>query len=122
DFTQGKLAEESDMESEKNMNQVIANKSENPTQVAEAIININQTDYESDLDYKQAGIADHIGKVERSSFIRFGDKNYLNQSIAKQYIAKKGQGQQLDALAQEITEVIGVEVTEQDIVDFMVEN
>lgn len=58
-------------------------------------------------------------KVSTSSFNRFGDRNQITGSLAKGWLKKDGQ--EIDAIAQELSEN-GVEVTEQDIVDFILTN
>lgn len=58
-------------------------------------------------------------KISTSSFNRFGDRNQITGSLAKGWLRKDGQ--EIDAIAQELSEN-GIEVTEQDIVDFMLTN
>lgn len=58
-------------------------------------------------------------KISTSSFNRFGDRNQITGALAKGWLKKDGQ--EIDAIAQELSEN-GVEVTEQDIVDFMLTN
>lgn len=58
-------------------------------------------------------------KVSTSSFNRFGDRNQITGALAKGWLRKDGQ--EIDAIAQELSEN-GVDVTEQDIVDFMLTN
>lgn len=55
-------------------------------------------------------------KISTSSFNRFGDRNQMTGALAKGWLRKDGQ--EIDAIAQELSEN-GLEVTEQDIVDFM---
>ena len=55
-------------------------------------------------------------KISTSSFNRFGDRNQITGALAKGWLRKDGQ--EIDAIAQELSEN-GLEVTEQDIVDFM---
>lgn len=58
-------------------------------------------------------------KVSTSSFNRFGDRNQITGALAKGWLRKDGQ--EIDTIAQELSEN-GVEVTEQNIVDFMLTN
>lgn len=58
-------------------------------------------------------------KVSTSSFNRFGDRKQITGALAKGWLRKDGQ--EIDAIAQELSEN-GVDVTEQDIVDFMLTN
>lgn len=62
------------------------------------------------------------GSVDRDSFIRNGDKNVIGHQLAKTYFAKKGQGEPMDLLAMKVSEDLGREVSEQDLVDFMLGN
>jgi hypothetical protein len=62
------------------------------------------------------------GSVDRDSFISNGDKNVIGQQLAKTYFAKKGQGEPMDLLAMKVSEDLGREVSEQDLVDFMLGN
>jgi len=55
-------------------------------------------------------------KISTSSFNRFGDRNQITGALAKGWLRKDGQ--EIDAIAQELSKN-GLEVTEQDIVDFM---
>ncbi|MFJ1491854.1 MuF-C-terminal domain-containing protein [Capnocytophaga canis] len=96
--------------------------SENPSQIASTLLSLSENEYHKQLDYKQRAIAEHLGKIEPDSFYHFGDRKQVTGSLAITYFSKKGKGQQLDVLAQEISGIYGVEITEQDIVDFMVDN
>jgi len=58
-------------------------------------------------------------KVNTNSFNRFGDRNKINGTFAKAWLRKDGE--ELDTLAQELSG-FGNEVTENDIVDFMLSN
>jgi N12 class adenine-specific DNA methylase len=71
-------------------------------------------------DFKDFAIASFINKVTQSSFVRFGDKNAITRGIALTYFSKEGQP--IDTLAQEISESMDIEVTPQDIVDFILAN
>jgi N12 class adenine-specific DNA methylase len=71
-------------------------------------------------DFKDFAIASFINKVTQSTFIRFGDKNNITRGIALTYFSKDGAP--IDTLAQEISESMGIEVTPNDIVDFIVAN
>ena len=58
-------------------------------------------------------------KVNTSSFYRFGDKNFVSGKLAKGWLRKDGE--QIDTLAKEMS-TFGVEITPQDVVDFIVDN
>jgi len=102
----------------------VAEYSENPAEVAEALLLAQSMDAMEGIDYKTSIIAEAIGSksIERQSFIDNSDVNNITQGIAMQYFAKKGEGRSLDTLAQEMSETAGIEVTEQDIVDFILDN
>jgi len=58
-------------------------------------------------------------KMNTNSFNRFGDRNKINGTFAKAWLRKDGE--ELDTLAQELSG-FGNEVTENEIVDFMLSN
>lgn len=97
----------------------IAQNSDNPAEIASQFVESEATDIVN-LDHKTSVIADHIGKVPRESFIRFGDRNLINNSMARSYFNKEGTS--IDVLAKELSEISGLDVTEQDIVDFIVDH
>jgi hypothetical protein len=63
-------------------------------------------------------------KVNRDSFTRFGDRNMITQGLSRSWFAPKEQATNsanIDIIAQELSEM-GVEVTPDDIVNFITEN
>lgn len=58
-------------------------------------------------------------KINPNSFYRFGDRNKVNGSFARAWLKKDGY--RIDTYADELSE-LGVEVTPEDIVDFMLSN
>lgn len=58
-------------------------------------------------------------KIRPDSFNRFGDRNHVTGGLAKAWLKKDGE--ELDTLSQELS-TFGAEVTEQDIIDFMMGN
>lgn len=102
----------------------IAEFSENPSEVAETLLSLQNQDALEGIDYKTKTIAEYLGSkgIEKQSFIDNSDANYITQGIALQYFAKKGQGRSLDTLAQEMSSISRIEITEQDIVDFILDN
>lgn len=119
DFTEGEVAKP--MDGVTNPEEYIANESNNPSEIAIQLNATNTKSYiENNIDYKTKIIADAIGgRVEKKSYINYGDKNNIGFSMAKSYFAKKGEGRSLDNIAQELSEDYGIEITEQDIVDHM---
>lgn len=64
-------------------------------------------------------------KVSQSSFDRFGDPNNKTRGLASAwFVSKQNQGNnnEIDVIAQSLSEQYGVEVTPQDIVDFITAN
>ncbi|QQU04215.1 hypothetical protein [Myroides odoratus] len=106
----------------KEANKFIAEKSESPIEIAETILGNEIEDYRNGVDYKQKVIAENLGHVSRESFIQNSDEVHAKEggSIPIQYLRKDGTP--LDTKAKELSEIAGIEITEQDIVDFILEN
>ncbi|MGS4345102.1 hypothetical protein ACKUSY_05720 [Myroides odoratus] len=106
----------------KEANKFIAEKSESPLEIAETILGNEIEDYRNGVDYKQKVIAENLGYVNRESFTQNSDEVYAKEggSIPIQYLRKDGTP--LDTKAKELSEIAGIEITEQDIVDFILEN
>lgn len=63
-----------------------------------------------------------VGKVSRKSFLRFGDRNWINRDMAEHYFGDKGKGKvfSIDQIALEASNYDeGVQVTPKDVVEFM---
>jgi hypothetical protein len=58
-------------------------------------------------------------KINKDSFERFGDRNNITSTVAKSWFTKgeKTNNGNLDIIAQEISDITGQEVSEQDIID-----
>ena len=124
DFTQGEKAiDRSDFAAHPDAyNSEIAKKSNNAAEIAETIIYEQSVDKKGGiiaptLDHKEAIIADGINKIKGDGFIRFDDRNNITPQIKKSYFDKEGR--QIDDLAKELSEMAGVEITEEDIADFI---
>lgn len=119
DFTQGDTAsitpDVTDPET------FIANNSNNPAEIANQLSVIKTKAYiDNQIDYKTKVIADNIGrKIERQSYVDFGDANKIGKAMANAYFPEKGTGRSIDTLAQELSEDYGIEITPQDIVEHM---
>lgn len=131
DLTEGKRAHEVEGVTDsselanmtvKEVNKFIAEKSESALEVAETILGNEIEDYRNGVDYKQKVIAENLGHVSRESFIQNSDEVHAKEggSIPIQYLRKDGTP--LDTKAKELSEIAGIEITEQDIVDFILEN
>lgn len=62
-------------------------------------------------------------RITSSSFNRFGDRNMVNQNIARAWFIpsnQAGASNEIDVLAEEISQATGQQVTPQDIVDFII--
>jgi hypothetical protein len=128
DLTKGKLANLEGIQ-EKDASRFIADNSENPMQVAQAMAyTANQMD-ENSLDYKEQIIAEHLPMILRSSFVNENDESNLideegkfkeGTSIQVNYL--RANGLPLDKAAEAINSGAGQEgdfVTEQDIINFI---
>jgi hypothetical protein len=124
DLTIGKKATASDnyYQSSKEVNKHIAENSNSPMEIAETIVSNEIENYRGDLDYKSRTIAENLGYLNRDSFIQYSDENHIknNGSIPIQYLRKDGAS--LDTKAKELSEIASIEITEQDIVDFILDN
>ena len=93
----------------------VAENSDNPIEISSAYNEAMQSAGEEILQEWQKQL---IGrKINRSSFERFGDRNYINGTIARSWFNRKGEETPLgtiDVVAQELG------VTEQDIIDFII--
>jgi len=62
-------------------------------------------------------------KINQESFERFSDPNYITKTLASSWFTRKGEGttnNNIDVIAQELSEILGIDVSEQEIVDFIV--
>lgn len=95
-----------------------AENSDDPTELAAAYgVAKEQSSHENTLLPWQRELLGR--KINTNSFNRFGDRNKINGTFAKAWLRKDGED--IDALAQELSG-FGNEVTENDIVDFMLGN
>jgi len=58
-------------------------------------------------------------KLDRTSIKRFGDENAITPSMAKQYIVGQGKGSTIDQVAARVSASLGVEVTPDQVWEFM---
>lgn len=131
-FTQGQRVDDSFESSEETYIDDIASKSQNASEIAEAIAYVENADMnEGKVDPIQIAIAQALGEkaVEKSSFTNINDRNNITQSIALQYFAPSGKGKGLDQIAMEVEyEIYGdynannPRISEEDIANFMVDN
>jgi len=130
-FTQGKKSIEAENVNMNDYENMVLEHSENPVEIAEAISFVNQKDFSENRSPIDNAIAEIISSkgVDKKSFIQFGDRNNINQSIAMQYFAKKGKGSAIDMIAMDAEyEYFGdydannPRITTQDVVDFIMNN
>ena len=92
--------------------------------IAKQYLDVDSFDSDSGFPFEEAVIRDELWKVTESSFIRYGDINSLKDApyIRNAWIAnsKKGEkGREIDVLADDISERFGINVTPQDIIDYI---
>lgn len=122
DFTVGEKAatptEDMQFRDENELNQYIVDNSQNPSELVE--VYVNQEPTTAPLSSIERMVADYgVGKVTNKSFERFGDRNLKGISMAKAYLNNQT-GQSIDQVAKEMSDHYDVEITPQDIADFMV--
>ena len=130
-FTKGEAVSDTPNTSAETYLDDVAERSKKPSEIAEAITFSQNNDFNEGLDPVTSAIASIIGEksIEKSSFTKFGDRNNINQSIALQYFANKGEGKGIDQIAMEVEEAVfgdynanSPRVSEQDVIDFILDN
>jgi hypothetical protein len=121
DFSKGKTVEELDIELPINLNEeegkiFIADNSSNPLELA--MLHSSEPK-EMKLSGKEQMIAEFgIGTVDQKSFGEVIDKNFITGGMAFSYFRKGGMT--LDGIASEMSRHYGVEITPEDIGNFMI--
>lgn len=94
-----------------------AKRTDDPDLIADAYNYVTS----SEPDYIEEGIANYLGggRINRRDFNSFGDRNRSSQSLASRWLDASDSQLGLDAMAQELSDQLGVEVTEQDFIDFV---
>lgn len=71
--------------------------------------------------YIEQGISDYLGngKINEDGYNRFGDRNNLDASKKSRWIDTSNSRIDIDVMAQELSDQLGVEVTPEDIIDFV---
>lgn len=111
----GKLADVTEGMSESDFINSVSETSENPEEIALAYLNAPETALEN----KAQIIKENLRRFPFAGLQRFGDKNNVAGSaqIKANYI--KNSGTPLDVQAQEMSEATGVEITPEDILEFV---
>jgi hypothetical protein len=121
DFEKGKTAEENITELPEGLNPEEANlfvieNSENPLELA-SIYFFEEPSGKAETKDEMIGEFG-IGKITQDSFNRFGDRNKVTGGMARTYFKKDGLP--LDVAAKEMSDYYEVEITPQDLADFIV--
>ena len=77
-----------------------------------------QTGVKGAVNYIQQQIHDYFGGITRQDFDQFGDRNLRSRAL--NFLLRKD-ASPLDAQAQELSEMAGVEITPQDFIDYMLD-
>ena len=77
-----------------------------------------ETGLKGPVSYIEQQIHDYFGGITREDFDQFGDRNLRSRAL--NFLLRK-EASPIDAQAMEISEMAGVEITPQDIVDYMVD-
>ena len=122
DFTEGERVNDvPKVDTDEQAKEYIVENTKSPTQLVEIYLKEEPISAEDNLSQKEFAIVtsgEGITGIRNSSFNRFGDKNNKTLSIGRRYLTGE-KGRTLDSVAVDITNKTGVEVTPQDIVDFM---
>ena len=120
DFSKGERAappEGVDFKNEKEADSYVVENSNNPVEVAEVFV--RQKPEGKPISTIERMIAETgIGRILSKSFNRFGDKNNKGFAMGKHYLDGEN-ARSIDVVADEMSAEHGVEITPQDIADFM---
>ena len=132
DYSKGEKAKPFKASTEEEADRYVAENSNNPKELAELIqiISEKEADVKSQGDTtKDGAIAEYVGKgsVNRENFFtetvgdkKVGKRKNIHESIPANYLTPKGDT--LDIIAQNASELAGVEVTVKDVADFIMNN
>lgn len=112
----GKRAEIQEGMNEPDYVRAVAETSENALEIAQAY---RQEQGEAELSSKEQAIKDNLRSFPASGYNRFGDANNLQGEAQKRLNYFSKNGTPLDVQAQNITETSGLDISEQDIIDFV---
>lgn len=124
DYKKGKSAFEGVKEGdvlESEADKLVSEKSENPAEIIDAHERLmSEMPFEKG-DAVDNAISENIGKVKqkgRGGYNNYGDKNNVQMNKAKAYFSEL-KGEEIDTLAQRISEDTGLNVTTDDIISFI---
>lgn len=132
DYDQGKRAEIEEGMPEKKIQDVIMQTSENPLELIALYTELSGNNEDSFLDQL---MYENISNVDPESFVRFSDANHIwekgkrgstrtkvGNALFAGYLREKGPKRKLDAIAEEISDLYGREVTPDQLVEYMLNN
>jgi len=104
--------------SEAEVDKWVADKSENPGEIIDAYSRVKSNQPYIETDHKTEKIAESIGKIKSRGYIDIRGREHVTNSKARSYFNER-KGVPIDILAQEISGKAGMEVTPEDIADFI---
>jgi len=127
DFDQGKTVTELFEDNEIDQDEIADNEtfeqsvikhSQNPAEVLNVMGRIPIYTPIDELDAKEHAIWLNMTKITGKSWNRFADRNMMTMTIARAYLSSK-EGRGIDQIATEASSTLEMEVTPQDVVDFI---
>ena len=118
DYSKGERAPEvpSEIVDPKQASQYVIEESNNPSEIAQAYL--GETKAPSEGNTKFQAIAEYgLGRVTTDSYKRFGDVNKMEPAMKLRYLTKEGFT--VDQRAEEISGKTGLNITPQDIIDYI---
>lgn len=118
DYSKGEKAPElpSEIVDPKQASQFVIEESNNPSEIAQAYLGEAKAPLEGNTKFQ--AIAEYgLGRVTTDSYKRFGDVNKMEPGIKLRYLTKEGFT--IDQRAEEISGKTGLDITPQDIVDYI---
>lgn len=104
----------------------VAEKSENPAEIAQTLVTAQQISKSPTLTIEERSdhvfymISQYIGKIKPQGFSMFKDRNNVTKEIAKTYFSEDGR--KIEDLADEISGEAGIRITPGDITDFILDH
>ena len=118
DYSKGDKAPEvpSEIVDPKQASQYVIEESKNPSEIAQAYL--GETKMPEEGNTKFQAIAEYgLGRITTDSYKRFGDVNKMEPAMKLRYLTKEGFT--IDQRAEEISGKTGLNITPQDIVDYI---
>jgi hypothetical protein len=118
DYSKGEKAPElpSEIVEPKQASQFVIEESNNPSEIAQAYLGEAKAPLEGNTKFQ--AIAEYgLGRVTTDSYKRFGDVNKMEPAMRLRYLTKEGFT--VDQRAEEISGKTGLDITPQDIIDYI---